>query len=259
MQSPNKNNVDLSSLKVGFILPAFNEYENIFILLKQIESIFDNKSIIIIDDSTNDDIKNKISTREDILYVKRETKLGRGSAVLHGLKKLLENKEIDFFVEIDTDLSEHPDQLPDMIRFFLDNKIDLLVASRYLEGSEIINWPLRRRIFSFLANKLAKFLLKVPVSDFTNGFRIYSNKAANHVVNSCGKIGGGFIVLSETLVQLHINNFKIRDIKTKMVNRMTGKSSVNLKLVLESFFGLTKLYFNNREKIKFAHKTNLIK
>ena len=259
MQSSGKNNFDLSSLKVGFILPAFNEYENIFILLKQIESIFDNKSIIIIDDSTNDSIKNKISSKEDILYVKRESRLGRGSAVLHGLKTLLENKEIDFFVEIDSDLSEHPNQLPGMIRFFLNNKLDLLVASRYLEGSEIINWPLRRRLFSFLANKLAKFLLKVPVSDYTNGFRIYSNKAASHVVNSCGKIGSGFIVLSETLVELHINNFKIRDIKTKMINRVTGKSSVNLKLVFESLFGLIKLYLNNREKIKFAHKANLIK
>ena len=259
MQSSSENNFDLSSLKVGFILPAFNEYENIFILLKQIETIFDNKSIIIIDDSTNDSIKNKISSKEDILYVKRESRLGRGSAVLLGLKTLLENKEIDFFVEIDSDLSEHPDQLPSMIRFFLNNKLDLLVASRYLEGSEIINWPLRRRLFSFLANKLAKFLLKVPVSDYTNGFRIYSNKAASHVVNSCGKIGSGFIVLSETLVELHINNFKIRDIKTKMINRVTGKSSVNLKLVFESLFGLIKLYLNNREKIKFAHKANLIK
>ena len=73
MQSSDKNNFDLSSLKVGFILPAFNEYENIFILLKQIESIFNNKSIIIIDDSTNDSIKNKISSRNDILYIKRES------------------------------------------------------------------------------------------------------------------------------------------------------------------------------------------
>ena len=44
-----------------------------------------------------------------------------------------------------------------------------------------------------------------------------------------------------------------------MVNRITGKSSVNLKLVFESLFGLLKLYFNNRKKIKFANKTNLAK
>ena len=59
MQSSEKNNLNLSSLKVGFILPAFNEYENIFELLGQIESIFNNKFIIIIDDSTDDRIKKK--------------------------------------------------------------------------------------------------------------------------------------------------------------------------------------------------------
>ena len=71
------------------------------------------------DDSTNDDIIDKISSREEILYVIRDSRLGRGSAVIHGLKTLLKNKKIDFFVEIDTDLSEDPDQLPDMIKFFL--------------------------------------------------------------------------------------------------------------------------------------------
>ena len=48
MQSSEKNNFNLSPIKVGFILPAFNEYENIFELLKQIELIFNNKLIKII-------------------------------------------------------------------------------------------------------------------------------------------------------------------------------------------------------------------
>ena len=57
MQSLQKNNFGVSSLKVGIVLPTFNEYENIFELLKQIELIFNNKLIIIIDDSTDDKIK----------------------------------------------------------------------------------------------------------------------------------------------------------------------------------------------------------
>ena len=254
MQSLEKNNFSVSSLKVGIILPTYNEYENIFELLKQIELIFNNKLIIIIDDSTNDNIKTKISPNANLHYIKRQSRLGRGSAVLYGLKTLLKNKEINLFIEMDTDLSSHPNELPNNIKYFLDNKLDLLVSSRYLKGSEIVNWPLRRRLFSFLVNKLAKFLLKVPVSDYTMGFRIYSRKAANHVVKNCGKIGSGFILLSEILVELYINNFKIWDIKTKMVNRVKGKSSVNLKLMLESLFGLIKLYINKRAKINLVHK-----
>ena len=254
MQSLEKNNFSVSSLKVGIVLPAFNEYENIFELLKQIELIFNNKLIIIIDDSTDDKIKEKISSKTNFLYVKRQSRLGRGSAVLHGLETLLKNQEINLFVEMDTDLSSHPNELPNNIKYFLNNKLDLLVSSRYLEGSEIINWPLRRRLFSFLANKLAKFLLRVPVSDYTMGFRIYSRKAVNHFVRNCGKVSGGFIMLSEILVELYINNFQIRDIKTKMVNRTKGKSSVNLKLVLKSLFGLIKLYINKRTEINLFHK-----
>ena len=254
MQSLEKNNFELSSLKVGFVLPSFNEYENIFELLRQIESIFSNKLIIIVDDSTNDDIKKKISSKTDLQYVKTKSRLGRGSSVLYGLEVLLKNKEIDLFVEMDTDLCSHPNELPSNIRYFLDNKLDLLVSSRYLKDSKIINWPLRRRLFSFFANKIAKFFLKVPISDYTMGFRIYSRKAVNHFVRNCGKVSGGFIMLSEILVELYINNFKIRDIKTTFTNREKGRSSVNFKLVLESLFGLIKLYINKRAEINLVHK-----
>ena len=63
------------------------------------------------------------------------------------------------------------------ISFFYANSLDLLIGSRYLAGSKIINWPRSRRILSKLSNILAKFLLGVPVSDYTNGFRFYSKSA----------------------------------------------------------------------------------
>ena len=39
-----------------------------------------------------------------------------------------------------------------------------------------------------------------------------------------------------------------------MVNRVKGKSSVNLKLLLESLFGLIKLYINKRAEINLVNK-----
>ena len=55
--------------------------------------------------------------------------------------------------------------------------------------------------------------MRVPISDYTNGFRIYSRQAAKHIVDNCGDIGDGFIILSEILVELHCNNFKISETK----------------------------------------------
>jgi hypothetical protein len=94
-----------------------------------------------------------------------------------------------------------------------------------------------------LANYLARFLLKIPCSDYTNGYRIYSRRAAKKIVEKCGKIGDGFIILSEILLVLYKNNFKIGEIKTKFVNRLRGESSANLKLIISSLMGLIKIFF----------------
>ena len=143
---------------------------------------------------------------------------------------------------MDADLSHPPYELRRNIKFFNNNNLDLLIGSRYLERSQIINWPISRRIFSKLANFLARFLLKVPCSDYTNGYRIYSRRAANEIVEKCGKIGDGFIILSEILLVLYKRNFKIGEINTKFVNRSRGESSANLRLIIASFIGLIKIY-----------------
>ena len=161
---------------------------------------------------------------------------------------MLKEKNISHIVEMDTDLSSHPKELIRNLKFFNKEKLDLLIMSRYLHGSKIINWPLRRRIFSFLSNKLAYFLLRVKVSDYTMGYRVYSKKAVEYVVKNCGKVGDGFIVLSEILAELNRANFKINDIRTTFTNREKGSSSVNIKLIYQSFIGLFKIYKNIKSK-----------
>ena len=61
-----------------------------------------------------------------------------------------------------------------------------------------------------LSNFLAKFLLKVPINDYTNGFRFYDKDAAKHVIKKCEHSKStGFILLSEIVLELYKNNFKI--------------------------------------------------
>jgi len=235
-------------MKIGFVLPCYNEFDNIFILINQIKKIFDNYLIIVIDDSSTNEIKQKIVKYKNVKYFKRKKKSGRGSAVIYGMRKMLKEKNISHIVEMDTDLSSHPKELIKNLKLFNKKKLDLLIMSRYLKGSKIINWPLRRRIFSFLSNKLAYLLLKIKVSDYTMGYRIYSKEAIKCVVKNCGKVGDGFIVLSEILAELNYANFKIDDIKTTFTNREKGSSSVNIKLIYQSLIGIFKIYMNLKLK-----------
>ena len=242
-------------MKIGFVLPCYNEFENIFILIKQIKKTFKKHLIIVVDDSSTDEIKQKITNIKNVKYFKRKSKSGRGSAVIYGMKHMIKEKNIYQIVEMDTDLSSHPKELPRNIKFFKKEKLDLLIMSRYRNGSKIINWPFRRRLFSILSNKLAYFLLRVKVSDYTMGYRIYSKKAVKCVIKNCGKIGSGFIVLSEILAELNYANLKIRDTKTTFINREKGSSTVNMRLIYESLIGIFKIYLNINSK-KRKNKIN---
>ena len=232
-------------MKIGIIIPTLNEELNIIQLIEKIDKNLSRKfdyNIAIIDDSLEDKITPKIDQfKNKIKYIHRGKKMGRGSAILSGMQYFLENSSTDIIIEMDADLSHDPDELDEKINLFLNNNYDILIASRYLKDSKIINWSIKRKILSFLSNKLAKFFLKIPVSDYTNGFRIYSVKATRHIINNCGKIGDGFIILSEILMELYYNNFKLGEHYTIFRNRVRGKSNVNINLIILSLLGLLKL------------------
>ena len=234
---------------ISIIIPTYKEKENIFKLTKKILSLYPKTVIFVIDDTENLNLKNRFKSNR-IKYFLRKNKKGRGSAVLYGLKKSLQPKSNNIFVEMDADFSHDPKELKKKIEFFIKNDLDLLISSRYLENSRIINWSIQRLIFSKLSNKLAQFLLNVGVTDYTNGFRIYSRRATKQITRKCGKIGDGFIVLSEILLAIHQSNYKMCEINSIFVNRVRGESSVNLNLIIKSFISLIKLWFIKKKYIQ---------
>ncbi len=231
------------------VIPSYNEYENINYLLAEIYKCkLDDFNIVIVDDSEVN-FKSKIKFKDEkIFYLYRGKKQGRGSAVLYGMKYMLDmNSNINLFIEMDADMSHNPNELDRNINYFISNKLDLLISSRYRKNSKILNWPIQRKVLSFLSNKLSKFVLKVNITDYTNGYRIYSNGAAKFIVKNCGKIGDGYIVLSEILIQLFYNNFKVDEIETIFVNRVRGVSNVSFSEIFLSLIGLYKIW---KKKIK---------
>jgi dolichol-phosphate mannosyltransferase len=233
------------------VIPTYNEEKNILKLTDKIHQYIPKCKILIIDDTKNSKLHKIFKKNNTIKFIVRKNKKGRGSAVLFGLKNAIRNKDNKIFIEMDADFSHKPSELNRNIKFFLKNKCDLLIASRYLANSKIENWSIQRRIFSKLANLLAQLFLQINVTDYTNGYRIYSKVAVKKIIKDCGKIGDGFIVLSEILLKIHQSKLKIMEIDSFFINRTRGESSVNFSLILQSLFGLFKLFL-----IKF--KKNLI-
>jgi dolichol-phosphate mannosyltransferase len=237
--------------KIAVIIPAYSESENIVDLCREILANYNHTDILIVDDSpdelTVDAIK--LFSHPQVRVIHRDVKGGRGSAVLLGINQYI-NGPYDYFIEIDADFSHPPAQIPILIAQARDQHLDLLIASRYLDDSKIVNWPLSRRIFSRCANLLARALLQVPVSDYTNGFRLYSKKAAVELVKTCGKLGSGFIALSEILVNLYYRQYSIGEVPTVFVNRIRGESSLSPSEIWNALVGLKRIYQVKRQLSK---------
>jgi len=232
---------------VGVVVPAYKEANNIAALIRAVRSVIPGAFIAVVDDSP--DLSTVAAAESEagdrLIVVHRAEKGGRGSAALQGMRLLLENG-CTTIVEMDADFSHAPSEIPLLLAALDRRGLEMVIGSRYLTESRIENWPLSRRLFSRAANWLAHLVLRVPIHDYTNGFRGYSLRAAQVVVATCGKIGKGFIPLSEILVNLWGRGFRIGEVPTVFVNRARGESSVSSQEITNALVGLGRIYLLKR-------------
>ena len=184
---------------LAIIIPSYNESKNLETLIPWILRVTPGVTVIVIDDSRDDEARKitaflKKLRSPSILYTHRTKKGGRGSAVLDGLKTALKKKTIKWMMEMDADLGHNPDEIP---RFWEKRfSADLIIGSRYMDGSEILDWPMRRRIQSKLINFFLRYWLGLKLTDFTDGYRMYTRDVVAYL-STCDMIETGFISLSE--------------------------------------------------------------
>src|SRR4249920_1834109 len=115
----------------------------------------------------------------NVSVLRRASKSGLGSAYRAGFREGLA-RELDVMIEMDSDLSHDPAALPSLLAA-IDEGADLVIGSRYVPGGTIPNWRLHRRLLSRWGNRYAGFVLGLPVSDSTAGYRAYRATALEKV------------------------------------------------------------------------------
>jgi glycosyltransferase involved in cell wall biosynthesis len=231
----------------GLVIPSFREHENIAELIVRARAALPGLRVLVVDDSPDLATVRAVEDLglEGVRVLHREGKGGRGSAVLRGIRELL-REGCAPVLEMDADFSHPPDELAELERGLRERGLGLLIGSRYLPESRIENWPLARLLFSRFSNRLARLTLGVPVADYTNGYRAYSREAAECVAETCGRMGSGFIALSEILVNLHARGYRIGETPTVFVNRLRGESAVNLGELWTAAAGLLRIFLSVR-------------
>jgi len=232
---------ETESGKTLIVIPTYNESENIERLANQLLQISPDISLLIVDDESPDgtgmvaDTLAEKSPRIEVIH--RKGKGGRGSACVEGFKYSLD-KDFDYIFEMDADFSHNPKEIP--LFFEKIKSYDMIIGSRYLKGSRIVDWSLGRRIFSKVANLYARAILGIPISDYTNGFRIYRKKVLMDM--DFEKIKSkGFIVLSEMAYQVYKKGYRIGEIPTLFINRKRGKSNLSFQEIFSAFTGVLRV------------------
>ena len=86
-------------MNVAIVIPAFKESQNIENLVKSILEVLKDPFIVILDDSPDREIEKIVKFFHNVHYFYRGKKLGRGSAVIEGMKTIIKKKEININIK----------------------------------------------------------------------------------------------------------------------------------------------------------------
>src|SRR5262249_39013571 len=135
------------------IVPTYNERENLPILVDALLRL-SNVRVMVVDDKSPDgtgaiadDLARQHPGRIQVMH--RTGRRGLGRSYIDGIKRAVQ-EPIDVICQMDADLSHDPHHLPALIE--ATRHADVVIGSRYVAGGAVVNWPLRRRVLSRLAN-----------------------------------------------------------------------------------------------------------
>jgi dolichol-phosphate mannosyltransferase len=128
---------------IRFVIPAYNEHENIPRLLADLAPRARELGarVIIVDDGSTDGTSEMIERHRDDLHlavVRHRVNRGLGTAINSGLRAALgEASDDDAIVTLEADNTSDLDDLPRMLEVF-DAGNDVVLASVYAPGGQIL-------------------------------------------------------------------------------------------------------------------------
>ena len=232
-------------MKKLVIIPTYNEIENISRMIDTVMALDGEFDMLVIDDGSPDGTAAVVRKRQGefagrLHIIERAGKLGLGTAYIAGFKWALEH-DYDYVFEMDCDFSHNPN---DLIRLYdaACAGSDVVVGSRYVQGVNVVNWPMSRLLMSYFASKYVRFITRMPVYDATAGFVCYSRRALQTLDLDAVKMKGyGFQI--EMKYSAWRLGLKVSEVSIIFIDRQEGTSKMSSGIFGEAFWGVLKLPF----------------
>ena len=221
------------------VLPTYDERATIGVVLDGLMALADRVEAVVVDDRSPDGtgalVLERAKAEPRIRLIERLAKSGLASAYFDGFRLAL-REDYDLVVEMDSDLSHRPEELPRLLAGAAEH--DLTIGSRYVPGGSVTNWSRARVALSKAGNRYARFCLGVPMRDTTSGFRVYRRELLAHLMQDpVHSDGYGFQI--ELAYRAWNDGYDVGEVPITFREREHGHSKISRRIVAEALVLVT--------------------
>lgn len=231
--------------QLSLVLPIHNQEDIINKVVKDVIKVLKNSRIdfelILVENGSTDNtfkvIESISNTNPRIKAIK--AKKGYGSAIIRGLS-IAKGKYVSY---MPSDGQLDPLLLPKLFKIIKTEKYDLVKIKRITRESQI------RKYRSLIFNILTRLLFKIKVKDINGSPRIFLK---NWLPILKMRSRDSFID-AEMAIKAYYLGWKIKEIRALTLPRLGGKSTVNIKTVIEFLKNL--IHYKRSRDLKFWTNT----
>lgn len=229
-----------ADLRTLVILPTYDEAVTIATVLEGVLAAPQGVDVLVVDDSSPDgtgQIVGKVAAGQPRVRLReRPARSGLASAYIEGFHLAID-EGYDLIVEMDSDLSHDPAELPRLLEGA--ERHHLTVGSRYVEGGSVSNWSRARVALSRGGNRYARFMLGLEIRDATSGYRVYRRATLEHLLRErLASEGYGFQI--ELVMLADRMGYVVGEVPITFREREHGQSKISRRIVAEALWHVTR-------------------
>lgn len=216
-------------MKLSVIIPAHNEEDCISLtledLVKTLESNNIDYEILAIADHCTDStevlLEKFAGNNTRIKWTRNTKEAGFGMAVRAGLD-LYTGDAVAIFM---ADSSDSPSDIVSYFRL-IENGAECVFGSRFIKGSEVIDYPVHKLFLNRLVNFVIKLIFRHGYNDTTNAFKCYRRE----VIDGCRPfLSKHFNLTVEIPLKAFLRGYAFTVIPINWHNRKAGISKLKIK------------------------------
>lgn len=234
-------------MKLSMVIAAYNERENIEEVTRRLDRVLralpqtQHEMIFAVAgrDGTREILEGLAAELGRIRVLYEENPSGLGSAFRSGFAAVA--PDADLVLTMDADLNHQPEEIPRLLEEMRLSNADVLVGSRFVEGSRSEGIPFWKRAISALMNRVIASLFDVDVKDKTSGFRIYRAAALRQLAFYRND---DFAFLPEILIRATELGMKVAESPIHFTFRTRGESKMSISQTSRSYLALLRTRFD---------------